>query len=61
MTYQVDQWKELKDQSTPNRQIVTTVKSPILLKFGQWVKKGEKNLLAKRILFVMSLSRDIAL
>ena len=49
------------DQSTPNRQIVTAVKSPILFKLRQWIKKGEKNVLAKGILFVMSRSRDIAL
>ena len=49
------------DQSTPNRQIVTAVKSPILFKLRQWIKKGEKNVLAKGILFVMRCSRDIAL
>ena len=51
----------LLGRSTPKRQIVTAVKSPILLKIGHWVKKGGKSRFAKGFLFLTSRSRDITL
>ena len=54
-------FQSILGQSTPKRQIVTAVKSPILLKIGRWVKKGGKSRFAKGFLFLMSRSRDITL